>query len=278
MEKACCALAEVYGVMLFAREFSQKRIHIATSHALFSRRIGRLFKDVFGVEEENRARQSSYHYIIDRPASVIFDSVGNDFNKNISVHLNRGALDDDCCRSAFLRGAFLSGGSVSAPDKSYHLELRTSHISVGKEVVTLLLDMEMRPSSMMRRGYYIIYLKDSERIEDFLTLIGAPLSSMALMEHKVEKDMRNAVNRQVNCDAANAGRAVIASAAQIEAIKMLISTGRLSQLSPTLRETAEIRLANPELSLSDLIALYTPPISKPGLSHRLKKLIELSKE
>ncbi len=166
------------------------------------------------------------------------------------------------------------GGSVTDPAKRYHLELATDHYNVSRETYSLLLEMGFEPKELRRKGNFVIYFKQSAAIEDFLTTIGAPLSAMELMSLKVEKDMRNAINRKVNCDTANVSKTVDAALLQIEAIEKLSADAGLGSLPEKLRETAVLRLENPELSLNELAELSA--LTKSCLNHRLRKLVELA--
>ena len=190
--------------------------------------------------------------------------------------MNLGVLEEDCCRISFLRGAFLAGGSVTSPRKSYHLELITGHYSVSREVEALLGEMGFRPGRLSRSGNYVLYFKHSEAIEDLLTLLGAHQAAMELMNAKVEKEVRNGVNRRLHCDEANLEKTVNAAQEQLAAIRRLRDTGRWESLSPKLREAAELREEYPELNFSQLGALAEPPVTKSTLSYRMKKLLELA--
>ena len=193
-------------------------------------------------------------------------------------HINFGALEEEHCRLAFLRGAFLAGGSVTDPQKGYHLELATTHLRVSRELNTLLLELGYAPKETTRKANYITYFKQSEAIEDLLTAIGAPIAAMTLMNTKAEKFLRNGVNRRVNCEAANVAKTVDAALEQRRAIQILRKSGALDELTPKLQEAAQLREAHPELSLSQLAALCDPPVTKSSLSHRLRKLIQLSQK
>ena len=172
-----------------------------------------------------------------------------------------------------MRGAFLAGGSVTDPEKRYHLELATTHYSVSREAYSVLLEMGFSPKEAERKGNRLLYFKKSEHIEDFLTTIGAPISAMDVMSAKIEKDMKNSINRKVNCDSANADKVVAAAAEQMEAIRRIDRLYGLDSLPEKLQEAALLRFANPEASLADLAQLSYPPVSKSCLSHRLKKLL-----
>ena len=171
----------------------------------------------------------------------------------------------------------MSGGSVTNPDKRYHLELVTNRFSVSRGTYSMLFEMGFVPKDTDRKGNYIIYFKHSGAIEDFLTTIGAPVAAMEIMNAKVMKDMRNAVQRQVNCDTANVSKSVEAAQEQLEAIRRIERIYGLESLPEKLHEAALLRIVNPEASLSELAMLADPPISKSAISHRLRKLIDIAK-
>jgi DNA-binding protein WhiA len=166
---------------------------------------------------------------------------------------------------------------VTDPQKGYHLELSTSHQSVSREMVALMRDLDLEPKDAPRKGNAVIYFKQSDRIEDFLTSIGAPISAMEVMNAKLEKDLRGSVNRRVNCDAANLDKAVEAAQGQIEAIRILEENGVLATLPEKLQEVARLRQQHPADTLIQLAGRCDPPITKSALNHRLRKLIEMSK-
>lgn len=182
-------------------------------------------------------------------------------------------IEEDCCRTAFVRGAFLAGGSVTAPEKRYHLELATPHHSVSREAFSLLLDLGFSPKETQRSGNSLLYFKQADAIADFLTTIGASQAAMAIMTAKVEKEMRNTVTRQINCDSANTDKTVAAAQAQMAAIRRIAKEYGLDALPEPLKDAALLRITNPEASLSDLVLLSDPPVSKSCLNHRLKKIM-----
>ena len=209
---------------------------------------------------------------------TIWRALGYDRRAHFALHLNFALLEEECCRASFLRGAFLSGGSVTDPQKRYHLELATSHVQAGREVEALLRDMGFEPKNVMRQNNLITYFKSSTHIEDLLTLIGAPGRALEIMSAKIEKEMRNTVNRRVNCDAANLDKAVLASREQVEAFTRLTESGAINDLPVILQEVAVARLLQPELTLSELAATFDPPLTKSCLNHRIRKLMEIAKK
>ena len=277
--KRCCAQAECYGILLYCNTFSKGDIRIITENEAFAQRLPSLLKKAFRCSFD-RLPDGTGKYIFSLTAAeklaIIQHSFGVDV-QSLALHINYGVLEESCCRTAFLRGAYLAGGSVTDPQKGYHLELATSHLSVSREMLALMREMDLEPKLAQRKGNAVIYFKQSDRIEDFLTSIGAPISAMEVMNAKLEKDLRGSVNRRVNCDAANLDKAVEAAMTQVEAIRLLESTGQLALLPDKLKQTAWLRLEHPEDTLAQLAEQYAPPITKSALNHRLRKLVELGR-
>ena len=281
--RACCARAEAYGVLLYCNTFTAQELRIITECEEFAIRLPELFDRAFGGLSFDRmptALEQKYIFQINDGEKLerIIDAFGFDARQSPVLHINFGLLEEDCCRAAFLRGAFLVGGSVTDHNKRYHLELETSHAQASRELQALLTDMGQQPKQVARGGYQVTYFKNSDQIEDLLTLMGAPLSAMALMNTRAEKELRNGVNRRVNCESANLDKAVDAAQEQLEAIRRLYELGRVEELSPQLKETVILRETYPELTLSQLAEEFDPPVTKSCLNHRLRKLVELSKK
>ena len=281
LQKHCCAVAEAYGILLFCNQFTADGIRVVTSSPELAERLPKLWKKAFGLHFDavsDTEIKGKFAFSLTDAAHIarIFSAYGLDAGATLAHHINLGVLEENCCKASFLRGAFLAGGSLTDPEKSYHLEFVTDHFSVSRELFSILLELGFAPKDTARGGNYIVYFKQSEAIEDFLTLIGAPVAAMGVMNAKVEKDMRNAVNRRVNCDSANADKIVSAAADQLAAIRRIEQTTSLEDLPEKLYETALLRIANPEASLTDLAALAIPPVSKSCMGHRIKKLVELA--
>ena len=279
---SCCACAEMYGALLFCNTFTAREVRIITECAAFAARLPRLLQRAFGLTFDRLPSDEEQKYIFQimdtRKLEIIINAFGFDPRQSPVLHINFGLLEDECCRSAFLRGAFLSGGSITDPAKGYHLELATSHAQASREMQALLTDMGRRPKHVARGGYQVIYFKNSDQIEDILTVMGAPVAAMEIMNTKAEKELRNDVNRRVNCEAANLDKAVDAAQEQLEAIRRLYELDRVESLPDKLKETIILRETYPELTLSQLAQEFDPPVTKSGLNHRLRKLIELSKQ
>lgn len=278
MQRACCVRAEAYGALLYGAVFSHREIRLSTGNVAVLRRLQALLQRAFFVQAEPQQTGSKGQLVLTDTASLqrIFDALGYDLKSHVTYHLNRNVLEGECCVPAFLRGVFLMAGSVAGPEKKSHLEIKSAHQSLCGEVTSLLLDLQLSPKIAPRQTAYLLYFKDGTSVEDFLTRIGAPHSAMELMEAKVEKNIRNNINRQVNCETANMIKATDASARQIAAIQAAIAAHGEGFFPEKLRETVQLRLTYPMDSLSELAARFSPPISKPGLSHRLKKITELA--
>ena len=280
LSRKCCAQAEAYGVLLYCNTFSSGDIRIITESEALAQRLPALFKKAFQITFDRLPDGEGKHiFLITDPEklAVVQQTFGGE-ERALALHINFGMLEEACCRIAFLRGAFLAGGSVTDPQKGYHLELSTSHQSVSREMLALMRELDLEPKDAPRKGNAVIYFKQSDRIEDFLTSIGAPISAMEVMNAKLEKDLRGSVNRRVNCDAANLDKAVEAAMVQIEAIHKLEESGVLAPLPEKLQEVATLRREHPADTLIQLAQRCDPPITKSALNHRLRKLIDMSKQ
>ena len=282
IQKHCCAIAESYGALLYCNTFTGGSIKIITESREFAQRLPRLFQRAFSVEFDSLPEDKPGKLILtiqDREKiRRIFGAYGYSPDESLALHVNLGVLEEACCKMSFLRGAFLAGGSVTDPEKRYHLELTTSHLAVSRETYALLLDMGFAPKDTMRAGNRVIYFKQSNYIEDFLTMLGAPVCAMNIMEAKVEKDLRNGVNRRVNCETANLTKVVDAAQEQLAAIRVLERNGTLPSLPEKLRSTAYLRMEHPEATLQELAEMTQPPLTKSAMNHRMRKLIAFSKQ
>lgn len=280
ISRKCCALAECYGVLLYSNTFCADQIRIVTESGDFAQRLPRLFRRAFGfafdvLPQCDGGKQT--FLLTDRDKlRRIFDSYGLS-PTDYALHVNFGVLENDCCRVAFLRGAFLAGGSVTDPEKRYHLELVTGHIKVSAETQALMTDMDLAVKATTRSGSRVLYFKQGERIEDFLTLLGAPVSAMDMMQARMEKELRNGVNRRVNCEMANLSKVVEVAQDQIAAIRLLEQSGRLTSLPEKLQQAARLRQEHPEATLSELAAMTEPPSTKSAMNHRMRKIMKFAK-
>ena len=182
------------------------------------------------------------------------------------------------CAPVCIRALFLLFGSMTDPAKSYHLDFTVKTEEERDALHQILSDVGLDFRATMRAGKYVLYIKDSAAIEDFLVFIGAQAAAFELMNKKIEREFRNSVNRQVNCDTANIEKQLASAKKYIEAIQYLIDTGSIDRLSPELKNTALLRKENEQLNLADLGRLVNPPVSKSGMKHRLEKILAFANE
>lgn len=282
--KQCCAIAECFGILLFCNSFDHDGIKIITESREFAYVLPKLFKKAFDVQFDSYPSLASPGKLVfqvweEEKIEVIMETFGFTRRQTLSLHVNYPLVEEDCCKTAFLRGAFLAGGSVTDPVKGYHLEVTTTHFSVAREADILIRElMGFAPKTAKRGGGQVLYLKQSEQISDFLTCLGAPVASMGIMEARLEKELNNKVNRRCNCDDANTSKVVEAAQEQLAAIRTLKEAGIADQLPEKLKQAATARELNPSASLSELAAMMEPPITKPAMNNRMKKLVLLAKE
>ena len=282
--KHCCALAECFGILLFCNSFTGENIRIITESREFANMLPKLFKKAFSMDFDIQPAPEAagkLNFQITDPDKIgdIMEWYGFDPQDTLSMHINLAVIEEECCKSAFLRGAFLAGGSVTDPVKGYHMELNTTHQSVAREGLSLIHEaVGFSPKSAARGGGQVLYFKQSDLICDYLTYLGAHVAAMGIMEAKLEKELNNNVNRRCNCDDANISKVVEAAQEQLNAIQILQARNLYDQLPVKVRQAAEARLKHPEASLTELAAMMEPSITKPAMSHRLKKLVQLAQE
>ncbi len=283
-QKRCCALAQCFGILLFCNSFGPDGIRIITESREFAQVLPRLFRKAFDLQfdtlpEEGNAGKLVFSVQDPGKIETIMGLYGFSRGTTLALHLNLPVVEEDCCKAFFLRGAFLSGGSVTDPEKGYHLELATTHHTVARETYALMQEtLGFYPKTAARGGGQVLYIKQSELISDCLTFLGAPVAAMGIMEARLEKELNNKVNRRCNCDDANTSKVVEAAQEQLAAIRILRQRGITDKLPQKLLQALIAREQNPESSLMELAAMMNPPISKPAMNHRLKKLVALAQE
>lgn len=283
-QKYCCALAECFGILLYCNCFTAESIRIITESREFAQRLPAIFDRAFGMEFDtfpSLAAPGKLVFQITDPDKIaeIMDAFGFHPQDTLSLHVNLPLVEDDCCKAAFLRGAYLAGGSVTDPEKGYHMEITTTHHAVARETFALIQEvMGFAPKIANRGGGQVLYFKQSDLISDYLTYLGAPVAAMGIMEARLEKELNNKVNRRCNCDDANTSKLVEAAQEQLTAIRVLRERGSMEHLPMKLLQAAKAREAHPAASLTELAAMMEPPITKPAMNHRLKKLVQMAKE
>ena len=282
--KYCCALAQCFGILLFCNSFTRECIKIITESREFAYILPKLFKKAFDVEFDSFPSLVSPGKLVfqiteQEKIALIMESFGFTPEDTVALHINLPVVEEECCKGAFLRGAFLAGGSVTDPEKGYHLEFTTTHFSVSRECNVLMQEiLGFYPKTAVRGGGQVLYMKQSDQIADFLTYLGAPVASMGILEARLEKELNNKVNRRCNCDDAIITKVVEAAQEQLAAIRTLTELGLLDNMPAKLKQAAIARENNPSASLSELAAMMDPVITKPAMNNRMKKLVQMAKE
>ncbi|WP_322173492.1 DNA-binding protein WhiA [Acutalibacter caecimuris] len=281
-KRLCCLRGECYGIWLFSKCFCVKENSFTTESRPVASRMLELAAVGAGTSAQLRyavSRRKQPAYKVSLPEEQerlrLLSAFGHT-GREPSLRINRGALEDDCCQEAFLRGAFLACGSVTDPNKAYHLEFAAPYKNLAGDLYTLLGEvgaLGINPAVVQRQGGYGVYLKDSGQIEDLLTFLGATGASMELMQVKMFKEARNNINRKTNFETANMDKTYSASARQIAAIAAISDWQGLNSLPDHLQELAFLRLNDPELTLRELGERLG--VSRSGVNHRLQKLVEL---
>lgn len=283
LEKPCCRHAFAYGLMLFSRAFSYYDMFFMTEHGATAEKYIELMDSVCKVKAKLVISEAGKYKIdvTDKDDRLkVLDCFGYD-KKTGASRLNWSNFSDECCKLAFLKGAFLSCGTINDPNKNYHFEFVVPYLNLSRDLKLFIKDcddLSVEPKSITRNSNYVIYFKDSESIEDLLTAMGAFNSSLELMGVKMYKDMRNNVNRKLNFESANLDKTIDAATKQIDAITHIKETVGLDYLSEELREIAVIRFENPDMSLRELGDSLKNPISRSGVNHRLKRICQIANE
>ena len=280
----CCALAQCFGILLFCNSFQDDGIKIITESREFACILPKLFKKAFDLDFDSYPSLAAPGKLVfqireKEKLARIMEAFGFSAGDTLALHVNYPIVEEECCKVSFLRGAFLAGGSVTDPGKGYHMELSTTHQCVARETELLVREtMDFVPKAASRGGAQVLYLKQSEQISDFLTCLGAPVAAMGIMEARLEKELNNKVNRRCNCDDANTSKVVEAAQEQLSIIRTLRERGVLEGLPEKLKQAALAREENPSASLTELAAMMEPPITKPAMNNRMKKLMAYVKE
>ncbi|EJO5346874.1 DNA-binding protein WhiA [Clostridium botulinum] len=283
------AIMKVSGTLLFTNK--QFNFKITTENAAIARLIFKILKEHFSIHTEimikkNNSLKKNNIYIIliseEEGVKSLLKEVGI-IKENINVfsldyNIPNSIIHCDECKRAYIRGAFLGGGSISNPEKTYHLEFVTHNEDYAKDLSNLINSYNLNSKVIKRKNSYIIYLKEGEQIVDLLNIIGAHASLLELENVRIMKEMRNNVNRLVNCETANLSKTVNAAVRQVESIKFIEKEIGLGRLPKNLRDVAELRIKYPDESLRELGKMLIPPVGKSGVNHRLRRIEKIAEE
>ncbi len=276
----CCEHAFNYGIVLLGRAFSVNELSLLTENEA----VANAYCNALTYFSEERVSPTltnggKYKVVFDNTKAInrIFEKLGISENTN-KKRINFANFQNPCCFAAFIRGAFLSAGTVTDPEKEYHLEFSVSAKGLADDIVKIFDEYDQRPKITQRSGAYTVYFKSSGDIEDLLAIMGATEKSLQYMGAKVYKDIRNTVNRKVNFERANIQRTIAAATKQYEAIAFIKEKIGFDALPPELKEIAELRYNDRELSNSEIASMLTESITVSGVNHRFKRLIKIAED
>ncbi len=282
-----CVQAMLYGMLLFNSGVTSQKIAFISESKDTANQFAYDLVEITGAimtvsTIDTRSKRSRFHYMASACDERDILEIQNRFfpkGEPDFKQIRTEWLEQDCCKTAFLRGAFLACGVMMDPHAEYHVEFTLPREELCLPLLELLngfLELDFRVST--RNQHWIVYLKESQQIEEFLTMLGGVKTAMDFMNLKIEKELRNQVNRAINCETANIGRTINAALEQLQSIQKIVDTAGLESLPIPLREAAELRLAHPEASLRELCEKTNGKISRSGLNHRFQKLCGLAKE
>ena len=289
-----CQIAELAAILhyqghLVRGEDRRIQLQIVTENPSVLRKSFTILNKAFNIEtlemEEEclqNHKNSVYTIVLEKEKDILAifhaiklideEGVLHDLRDRVSPMI----VDEYCCRRAFVRGAFLCIGSMSDPNKGYHLELVCNNQKQAEQIQEILFLFELDAKIIVRKKYFVVYIKEGSHIVDFLGICKARVALMNLENLRIVKEMRNSINRKVNCETANIAKTVNAAAKQIDDIIFIRDYVGFSKLSDSLREMAQVRLEHPEAALKELGQYLDPPVGKSGVNHRLRKLCEIA--
>lgn len=280
-----CQLAELAALVQFCGHIEEDgSLLVQSENPLVIRKCFTLLKKTFKIEAVAKSQMQTQNYRLFvtgedafrvLEALKICDTAGHLMMRHLTDPV---LIKNSCCKRAYLRGCYMAVGSMSDPYKSYHLELVCGLQAQAEQLLKILHDFSLDAKMIVRKKYYVVYMKEGENIADFLNIAEAHKALMEFENTRIYKGMRNMVNRKVNCEAANITKTVNAATRQVEDIRLIREKMGLEGLPEPLRQMAYVRLENPQASLGELGKLLDPPVGKSGVNHRLRKLGELAKE
>lgn len=294
-EKPCCMLAEIAGLLRFLGSIviadGQVGVKVATENPAVARKFVTLVKQAFGSKTElsigeaaplSKGRVYELTITAEMGAEHILRETGilgaDGENTVLARGLSPALQKNRCCRKALLRGIFMAAGSVTDPEKGYHLEIVCTSEELARDVRRLINGFGLRAKIVKRKTRHIVYIKEADQIIDFLNAVGAHGQLFRFEDVRITKELRNKTNRISNCDSANFERTVNAAQRQLAGIRLIRDEMGLESLPPKLQEAARLRLEFPEVSLAELAEMFEPPLKKSGINHRLLRLEQLAEK
>jgi DNA-binding protein WhiA len=295
-ERKCCKLAEIAGFIRMCGTIKlsgsgRVNVMLVTENPAVARHFKRLVKDYFDtnaalvIVKTVILKKGHYYELMinaEKNAEQILRETGILMVREGCNYISDGIYSDliktKCCRRAYLKGVFLGAGTISDPEKAYHLEIVCNSEALSSDVKKLINSFGLHSKSVLRKSSHVVYLKEAEQIIDFLNILGAHGQLLDFENVRIFKEMRNKTNRINNCDSANLDKTINASVKQLESIRLIDASRGLNSLSDKLLEAATLRLENPEASLIEITEMMDPPIGKSGINHRFKKLEEIAEK
>ncbi len=285
-EKDCCQKAELAALCISSGKLGLREgkyiLRITLDNAATARKAFKMFKNVYGLQATvkiatRRFFRKNRYYMVCVEISVhdfqiMEDIISVNLQGGISKRINWALLGKSCCKRAYLRGLFLSRGFINRPEGSYHLEIVCNDSKMAEDIKRLMVSYDLAAGLVERKNHLVIYLKEGEKIVDFLRLVGANKALLDFENVRILKSVRNNVNRQVNCETANLGKTVDASLRQVELIKGYVAINGWDQFPANMRKLALLRVDYPDYSLRELGLMLEPPLSKSGTAYRMRKL------
>ncbi len=290
-----CQIAEIAAIISMCGKVTidsrdRYAVKVRTENISVARKCFTLLEKTFNIEAEslvtiNKSKGNTTYTVVVKQhedamkllqAARLVDGDG-EISEEFSTSRNM-IVHKSCCKRAFLRGAFLASGSMSHPEKSYHIEMVCASKAKAEQIQKLINSFGLDAKVILRKNSYVVYLKEGSQIVDLLNIMEAPIALMEMENVRILKEMRNSVNRKVNCETANINKTVSAAAKQVEDIRLIQKEIGLNKLPEGLQEIAELRLTYPDASLKELGEMLTEPLGKSGVNHRLRKLSELAED
>lgn len=274
---ACCKPSYIYGFMLFGRSFSINKISLQTNNYNVAKAYAEVIKHTYKADVEitcGGSARPTYKAQVTSAADRLKILALIDFGISETV-IDRSLFIKECCIQSFIRGAFLSCGNISDPEKEYRAEFSVKNDALAEDLLCLLKEYDINLKKTSRGKSTVLYTKDSGTIEDLLTLMGDTARTLDFMDTKIMKSVKNNINRARNCDNANISKTVEASIKQRTAIEFLEKSDRLYSLPQELLDVALLRKSNPNATLKELCQISKTPITMSGLNHRLKRIIDI---
>lgn len=297
IEDRCCAIAELAAIVRMCGTIQisgigKINLKFGTENAAIARRIFTLLKMLYDTNIEvmvrkNRQLKKNNNYLIvinnTKITKKILEDVGFLTNKDISFYdvsyeMPENLIKNRCCRRSYIRGAFLGGGFISNPEKTYHMEFVTNSEEHGIDLSNIINSFDLNSKIVIRKDNYVVYIKEGEQLVDILNIMGAHQALLKFENIRVFKDVRNNINRLVNCETANLGKTIDASLRQVENIEYIDSKIGIKKLPENLQEIALLRLEYRESSLKELGTKLNPPVGKSGVNHRFRRIEEIAEE